>query len=68
MKILLVDDDPGMRAVPDAALQPAGMLVVPANSYVTALATWASERPDLAILHINLPGGSGFELCAAIRR
>ncbi len=68
MKILLVDDDPDMRAVAGFALQQAGMLVVRANSYGTALATWRGERPDLAILDINLPGGSGFELCAAIRR
>jgi DNA-binding response OmpR family regulator len=68
MKILLVDDDPDMLAVTGFALQQAGMLVVRANSYGTALGTWRSEQPDLAILDINLPGGSGFDLCAAIRR
>ncbi|MCC7463525.1 MAG: response regulator transcription factor [Gammaproteobacteria bacterium] len=68
MKILLVDDDPDMLAVTGFALQQAGMLVVRANSYGTALATWRAEQPDLAILDINLPGGSGFELCTAIRR
>jgi len=68
MKILLVDDDPDMLAVTGFALQQAGMLVVRANSYGTALATWRGERPDLAILDINLPGGSGFDLCATIRR
>ncbi|MFO1399892.1 MAG: response regulator transcription factor [Steroidobacteraceae bacterium] len=68
MKILLVDDDPDLLAVTGFALQQAGMLVVRANSYGTALATWRAEQPDLAILDINLPGGSGFELCAAMRR
>ncbi len=68
MKILLVDDDPDMLAVTGFALQQAGMLVVRANSFGTALATWRGEQPDLAILDINLPGGSGFELCATIRR
>jgi DNA-binding response OmpR family regulator len=68
VKILLVDDDPDMLAVTGFALQQAGMLVVRANSYGTALATWRAEQPDLAILDINLPGGSGFDLCAAIRR
>jgi DNA-binding response OmpR family regulator len=68
MKILLVDDDPDMLAVTGFALQQSGMLVVRANSYGTALGTWRAEQPDLAILDINLPGGSGFDLCAAIRR
>ena len=68
MKILLVDDDPDILAVTAFALQQAGMLVVRANSYGTALGTWRAEQPDLAVLDINLPGGSGFELCAAIRR
>jgi DNA-binding response OmpR family regulator len=68
VKVLLVDDDADMLAVTGFALQQSGMLVVRANSYGTALATWRSEQPELAILDINLPGGSGFELCAAIRR
>jgi DNA-binding response OmpR family regulator len=68
MKILLVDDDPDLLSVTSFALQQAGMLVVVANSFGSALAVFRSEHPDLAILDINLPGGSGFELCQAIRR
>ena len=68
MKILVVDDDPDMLAVTGFALQQAGYLVVRANSFGTALATFRQEQPDGAILDINLPGGSGFELCAAFRK
>jgi len=68
VKILLVDDDPDLLSVTTFALQQAGMLVVTANSFGSALAVFRSEQPDLAILDINLPGGSGFELCQAIRR
>ena len=68
MKILLVDDDADLHAVTRFALQQAGMLVVQANSFGTALQVFRAERPDLAILDINLPGGSGFELCQALRR
>jgi DNA-binding response OmpR family regulator len=68
VKILLVDDDPDLLSVTSFALQQAGMLVVTANSYGSALAVFRSERPDLAILDINLPGGSGFDLCQAMRR
>jgi DNA-binding response OmpR family regulator len=50
------------------AVQQAGYLVVKADSAPAALRVFESERPDLAILDINLPGGSGFDLCAAFRR
>jgi len=68
MKILLVDDDLDMLAVTAFALQQAGMLVVKASNYNTALQVFQSERPDLAILDINIPGGSGYDLCTALRR
>jgi DNA-binding response OmpR family regulator len=68
LKILLVDDDPDMLAVTSFALRQSGMLVVLANSFGSALAVFRAERPDLAILDINLPGGSGFDLCQAMRR
>ena len=68
MKILLVDDDPDMLAVTSFALRQAGMLVVEASSFDRALSVFRAEQPDLAILDINIPGGSGFELCQALRR
>lgn len=68
MKILLVDDDPDLLSVTSFALQQAGLLVVPATTFEAALATFRRERPDAAILDINLPGGSGFELCRELRR
>ncbi|HEX9139447.1 MAG TPA: response regulator transcription factor [Steroidobacteraceae bacterium] len=67
MKLLVVDDDSDMLAVVSFALRQAGYPVVQANSYGTALAVYRAEAPDLAILDINLPGGSGFELCATLR-
>jgi DNA-binding response OmpR family regulator len=68
LKILLVDDDPDLLEVTSFALQQAGMHVVKANSYGTALKVFHDERPALAILDINLPGGSGYDLCVAMRR
>jgi DNA-binding response OmpR family regulator len=68
MKLLLVDDDPDMLAVTGFALQQAGFVVVTAVSFASALRVFRAEHPALAILDINLPGGSGFELCQAMRR
>ena len=68
MKLLLVDDDPDLLTVTSFALQQAGYLVVKADSCPAALRVFESEKPDLAILDINLPGGTGFDLCASFRR
>jgi DNA-binding response OmpR family regulator len=68
LKLLVVDDDADMLAVVGFALRQAGFPVVSANSYGTALNVFRTERPDLAILDINLPGGSGFDLCDVLRK
>jgi len=68
VKLLVVDDDADMLAVVSFALRQAGFPVVGAHSYGTGLAAFHDERPDLAILDINLPGGSGFELCGLLRK
>ena len=69
MKILLVDDDPDLLSVTSFALQQAGMLVVQANVLRRgACASSAASSRTWRVLDINLPGGSGFELCRALRR
>lgn len=68
MKLLVVDDDSDMLAVVSFSLRQAGFPVVEANSYGTALSVFHAEQPDLLILDINLPGGSGFDLCGQLRR
>ena len=67
MKILLVDDDPDLLAVTGFALQQAGFLVVKAVDGTSALDLFEREQPDLAVLDINLPGLSGFELARRVR-
>jgi len=68
MKILIVDDDPDLLALVGFALSQSGFVVVKATDVPTALRVFAAETPDLAILDINLPGGSGFDICEGIRR
>ena len=68
MKILIVDDDPDLLALVGFALSQSGFVVIKATNVPTALKVFAAEAPDLAILDINLPGGSGFDVCAEIRK
>ena len=67
MKILLVDDDPDLLAVTGFALQQAGFLVVKAGDGVAALDAFQREQPDLAVLDINMPRMTGFELARKLR-
>ncbi len=67
MKILIVDDDQDLLALVGFALTRAGYAVVKAGDVPDALRQFEVESPDLAILDINLPTGSGFDVCRAIR-
>lgn len=67
MKLLVVDDDPDLLALVAFALTNAGYAVVKASDTPEAIAQFDAEVPNLVILDINLPSGSGFEVCKAIR-
>ncbi len=67
MKILVADDDPDLLDLVAYALGQAGYFVVKAADGNAALALFESEAPDIAILDINMPGASGFDVCSAIR-
>ncbi len=67
MKVLLVDDDPDLLSVTGFALQQAGFLVVGASDGEKALEMFGREEPDLAVLDINLPKLSGFEVARKLR-
>ena len=67
MKILIVDDDHDLLALVGFALRQAGYVVVDAGDFAAAMRVFMAESPDLAVLDINLPGGSGFAICEAIR-
>lgn len=65
--ILVVEDEPSLRAVLERALSFAGFAV---TSVATVAATWArlaEERPDLVVLDIMLPDGSGLDVSARLR-
>jgi DNA-binding response OmpR family regulator len=67
MKILVVDDDLELRGLIAFALRQAGYLALEAADGPEGLRTFERERPDLAILDVNLPGMSGLEVLRRVR-
>ncbi len=66
-KILVVDDDPGIRDVVCFALQRAGFATAVAADGEQALARFASDRPALVVLDILMPELDGVEVCRRLR-
>ena len=67
MKVLIADDDRDLLELINFALTQAGYLVVKASDGTTAIREFEAESPDIAVLDINMPGASGFQVCEAIR-
>jgi len=66
-KILAVDDIPQNLRLLDAVLTPQGYTVVTAGTGEDALVKVLSEKPDLILLDIMLPGIDGYEVCRRLR-
>ena len=66
-KILIVDDEPQIRRVLRTTLTSQGYTVAEARTGDEALEQIRSDRPDLILLDVNMPGISGLETCREIR-
>jgi len=67
MRIVLVEDNPRVTEVVEAALRGAGHVVQAARTRAEAAALFGQESFDLAIFDIGLPDGSGLDLCRSVR-
>jgi two-component system, OmpR family, response regulator MprA len=68
MRVLVVDDDRGLRDVLRRALSLSGYEVRVAETGSEALAEVASGAPDALVLDIGLPDIDGLEVCRLLRR
>jgi two-component system KDP operon response regulator KdpE len=65
--ILVVDDEPQIRRVLRATLSSNGYEVIEAQSGQEAIEMVVTERPELILLDVNMPGMNGLEACNKIR-
>ncbi|MEO0342960.1 MAG: response regulator transcription factor [Pseudomonadota bacterium] len=68
MRILVVDDDPGLRQTLMIALERAGFDVRSASDGRQGLIAAERDRPDLIVLDVGLPEMDGFEMCRRLRK
>ena len=67
-RVLVVEDDEGIREMLKYNLVTAGFSVHEAADGATGLRTARTARPDLILLDLMLPGMSGFDFCRALRK
>ena len=65
--VLVVDDEPGLRAAVRAVLDDEGYAVLEAPHGPAMLEVLARERADLVLLDVMMPGGDGREAYRELR-
>jgi len=69
-KILIADDEPGMRILIEQTLEPLedkGVVLLQAGSGKEALKIIKAEKPDLVLLDVMMPEMDGFEVCNTVK-
>ena len=67
LKVLVIDDEPDARDLLVAVLEKCGSIVETASTTAEALEKLKSDRPDVLISDIGMPGEDGYALIRAIR-
>ena len=67
-RVLIVDDDQGLRTVLAAALGDEGFVVAQAGDGAAGLRVFEADGADLIILDILMPEMDGLEVCRRVRR
>ena len=66
--ILVVDDDHDFREIISRQLQRSGWSVGTAGSAEDAFSQCLQRRPDLILMDVQMPGGSGIQACTNFRQ
>ena len=68
VKVLLVDDEPAIVDAVSYNLRQQGFVPLIASDADTALRLFKEKAPDVILLDVMLPSGSGFDVCRLIRK
>jgi two-component system phosphate regulon response regulator PhoB len=66
-RVLIVEDEPDVARLLAFNLESAGFAVQIAATVTAALAKARERRPEVVVLDLMLPDGSGFDVCRALR-
>jgi len=67
MRLLLVDDDAGLRALVRTTFEIVDVEVREAESTRVAEALIRAQRPDAIVLDVSMPGENGFDFCRRLK-
>jgi response regulator RpfG family c-di-GMP phosphodiesterase len=68
VRLLLVDDDPGLRALLRATLEAVDVELEEADSAAAAASGIERRRPDAIVLDVQMPGLDGLAFCRRLKR
>lgn len=66
-RVIIIDDDPSLLDVLSMALEDAGHTVLTAPDGTRGLSLVRTQRPDVVVSDVNMPGLDGFSLCRRLR-
>src|SRR4051812_10219781 len=67
-RVLVVDDEPAIIDAVSYNLRQQGFVPIVASDADTALRLMRDREPEVIILDVMLPSGSGFDVCRLIRQ
>ncbi|MFA5140851.1 MAG: response regulator transcription factor [Elusimicrobiota bacterium] len=65
--VLIIEDDRGTRHLLHSILTAEGLRVLEAEGAKVGITLLRKEKPDLVVLDLSLPDGTGFDVCKEIR-
>ena len=68
MRVLLVEDDEAIGVGLSYSLAKEGYEVITAKNAAEARSAWKPGKYDICVLDINLPDGSGYDICRFIKQ
>jgi CheY-like chemotaxis protein len=67
LRVLIADDEPGMRRAISTALSARGYCTEEVRTGKEAICAMRERPSDVVLLDVNMPGISGIEACRGIR-